>query len=81
MAAAGLSFALPLTPGNVGIFQAVCVLVLVPFGVARERAFAFGLGAQAFSLALSVLWGLLLLQREGLDLRLLGEGRLASREP
>lgn len=78
VAAAGVSFALPLTPGNVGVFQAVCVLVLVPFGVARERAFAFGLGAQAFSLALSVLWGLILLQREGLDLRSLSEQRLAA---
>ena len=82
VAAAGLSFALPLTPGNVGIFQALCVLVLVPLGVARERAFAFGLGAQAFSLALSVLWGLLLLQREGLTMRSLSESGLASsREP
>jgi uncharacterized protein (TIRG00374 family) len=66
--AAGLSFVVPLTPGSVGVFQALCILVLGAFDVPRERAFAFGLGAQTFSLVLSVIWGLALVQREGLSL-------------
>ena len=43
-----------------------------------DRAFAFGLGAQAFSLTAIVLLGLLFLQREGLRLRSLAAERAAS---
>jgi uncharacterized protein (TIRG00374 family) len=77
VSAAGISFALPLTPGNVGIFQAICIPVLGAFGVPAERAFAFGLGAQGFSLLASIAWGLALLQREGLSLAWF-RGRLAA---
>jgi hypothetical protein len=66
--AGAVAFMLPLTPGNVGVFQGVCVLVLGAAGVDRDRAFAFGLGAHAFFLALGLLAALLLLRREGLDL-------------
>ena len=65
--ATALSFAIPLTPGNLGIFQALCVLVLGAFGESAERAFAFGLGAQGFSLVAGVAWGMALFHREGLD--------------
>ena len=77
VSAAGISFALPLTPGNVGIFQAICIPVLGAFGVSSERAFAFGLGAQGFSLLASIAWGLVLFHREGLGLAWF-RGRLAA---
>lgn len=67
VAAAGLSFVLPLTPGNIGTFQLVAILVLGSFGVDREQAFAFGVGYQAFALSGTVLLGLLFFQREGLS--------------
>jgi uncharacterized membrane protein YbhN (UPF0104 family) len=81
VAATGLSFALPLTPGNVGVYQGVCVLVLGALGVERDRAFAFGIGVQAFSLTAVVLCGLVLLQREGLQLRRLAAEKAASVTP
>ncbi len=70
-AAIGLSFALPLTPGNVGTYQLVCILVLGAAGVERDAAFAFGLGFQAVALVVVAVCGLILLQREGMDLRTL----------
>lgn len=78
VAATGLSFALPLTPGNVGVYQGICVLVLGALGIDRDRAFAFGIGVQAFSLVAIVLIGLALLQREGLRLRSLAAAKTAS---
>jgi uncharacterized protein (TIRG00374 family) len=67
VAAIGLSFVLPLTPGNMGTYQVICVFVLGTWGVAHDQAFALGLGYQAFSLVSTVLLGWVFLQREGLD--------------
>jgi glycosyltransferase 2 family protein len=67
ISAIGLSFALPLTPGNVGTYQLIALYVLGRFGVEREPAVAYGLGAQAFSLAATVALGAALFQREGLS--------------
>lgn len=69
VAAIGLSFVLPLTPGSLGTFQLVCILVLATVGVERESAFAFGLALQALAQGLIALLGLVLLQREGLGWR------------
>ena len=49
VAAIGLSFVLPLTPGNVGTYQVICVLVLGTIGVPDAQAFALGIGFQGFS--------------------------------
>jgi len=68
VAAIGLSFALPLTPGNVGTYQLIAVLVLGRLGVDRDRAFAFGIGFQAFALLATVALGAGFFQREGLSL-------------
>lgn len=78
VAATGLSFALPLTPGNVGVYQGICVLVLGALGVERDRAFAFGIGVQSFSLIAIVLIGFALLQREGLHLRTIAAEKAES---
>lgn len=80
VAAIGLSFVLPLTPGNMGTYQVICVFVLGTWGVAHDQAFALGLGYQAFSLLSTVLLGWVFLQREGLGLSSLarGEGTVES---
>jgi uncharacterized protein (TIRG00374 family) len=57
--ALGFGSALPSTPGAVGIFQAVAITVLVPFGVTREEALAYILVAQAASYLVVALWGAL----------------------
>lgn len=43
---ANLAFALPITPGAVGVFQAVCVAILTTFGVSYDVALAQGVGLQ-----------------------------------
>ena len=57
--ALGLGSALPSTPGAVGIFQAVAITVLVPFGFKREEALTYILVAQAGSYLVVALWGAL----------------------
>jgi len=69
VASIGMSFALPLTPGNIGTYQVVAILVLGFFGVDYDRAFAFGVGYQGFALFAIVAFGLMFFQREGLSLR------------
>lgn len=73
VAAIGLSFALPLTPGNIGTYQLIAILVLGRFGIERDQAFAFGIGFQAYALVTTVLLGLVLFQREGLSFETLGK--------
>jgi hypothetical protein len=55
----GLSSALPSTPGFIGIFQAVAITVLVPFGFTREEALTYILVAQAASYLVVAMWGAL----------------------
>ena len=68
-AAIGLSFAVPLTPGNIGTYQAVTIVVLGLFDVTYDRAFAFGVGYQGFALVSTVGFGLVFFHREGLSWR------------
>ncbi len=57
IAALGLGSALPSAPGYVGIYQAVAVTVLVPFGFTRTAAIAYILLAQALSYLVIGIWG------------------------
>ena len=57
LAAMGLSSAIPSTPGYVGVYQLVAILVLVPFGLTREAAIAFMLVLQISGLIVILLWG------------------------
>lgn len=66
LASISLSFALPLTPGNLGTYQWVAVLVLGRLGVEPERALAFGLGTHGVGLIGLLIPGFILLQRERL---------------
>lgn len=70
--AVNLTAILPLTPSNVGIFQAACIAVLHPFHVDASRALAYGLILQAVEIFDALVLGTPALLREGLrwsDLR------------
>jgi uncharacterized membrane protein YbhN (UPF0104 family) len=59
--------AVPLVPGNVGVFSAAVVAALAPFGVHAEAAAAFGLALQGVEAVLSLAVGGLFLAYEGLS--------------
>jgi phosphatidylinositol alpha-mannosyltransferase len=74
--AAGLLFAVnvtaavPLTPANVGVFQAACVAVLSgAYHVSTPDAIAYGIILQAVELATALLMGMPALVNEGLSWR------------
>ncbi len=58
----------PITPSNVGVFQAACIAVLAPFGVGASQGLAYGLILQAVEIAAAVGLGVPALLREGLSL-------------
>ncbi|MGH7380633.1 MAG: lysylphosphatidylglycerol synthase transmembrane domain-containing protein [Candidatus Methylomirabilales bacterium] len=72
-----LSFAFPITPGNVGITQAVSVFLLSAFGVTKVSALAYSIGSQGTTYLLIVSLGMICFHREGMDLSLF---RRAARE-
>lgn len=65
--AVNLTAIVPLTPSNVGVFQAGCIAVLHPFGVDASRALAYGLTLQAVEIFDALLLGGFALLREGLQ--------------
>jgi glycosyltransferase 2 family protein len=65
-----LSFAIPITPGNIGVTQAISVFILGTFGVTAPYALAYSIGAQSASQLLIVILGMLCLYREGMSLNL-----------
>jgi phosphatidyl-myo-inositol alpha-mannosyltransferase len=48
----------PVTPSNVGIFQAVCALVLAAWGIGSDAALAYGILLQAIEVAVALALGL-----------------------
>jgi phosphatidylinositol alpha-mannosyltransferase len=70
--AVNLTAIVPLTPSNVGVFQAACIAVLHPFHVDASRALAYGLILQSIEIFDALALGGPALVREGLhwgDLR------------
>jgi phosphatidyl-myo-inositol alpha-mannosyltransferase len=57
----------PVTPSNVGVFQAACIAVLAPFGVSASQGLAYGLILQAVEIVAAVALGVPALLREGLS--------------
>lgn len=53
----GLSSAIPSTPGYVGIYQFVAVIILQPFGISSANALAFIIFLQVTNLSVIVAWG------------------------
>jgi phosphatidyl-myo-inositol alpha-mannosyltransferase len=48
----------PVTPSNVGIFQAACVLVLAAWGIGADTALAYGILLQAIEVGVALALGL-----------------------
>lgn len=59
LAALGIFSALPSTPGNIGVYQWVSVLVLVPFGLSEGQSVAYVIGYQGVNYVVIIIWGLL----------------------
>jgi phosphatidylinositol alpha-mannosyltransferase len=71
--AVNVTAALPVTPSNLGVFQAACVAVLSAYGVGKTDAFAYGIILQAVEICTALALGMPALVREGMtwrDLRL-----------
>ncbi|NLT07424.1 MAG: glycosyltransferase [Solirubrobacterales bacterium] len=71
--AVNVTAALPVTPSNLGVFQAACVAVLSAYGVGKTDALAYGIILQAVEIATAFAMGMPALLREGMtwrDLRL-----------
>jgi phosphatidyl-myo-inositol alpha-mannosyltransferase len=58
LAAVNVAGIVPVTPSNVGIFQATCVLVLAAWGISTDTALAYGLLLQAIEVAVALVLGL-----------------------
>ncbi len=68
--AVNLTAILPVTPGNVGVFQAAVVAVLVgAYGVSAPDALAYGIVLQAVEIATAFIMGAPALANEGLSWR------------
>jgi phosphatidylinositol alpha-mannosyltransferase len=65
--AVNLTAIVPLTPSNVGVFQAACIAVLHPFGVDASSALAYGLVLQGVEIFDALILGGPALLREGLQ--------------
>lgn len=79
LVAVNLTAVVPVTPSNVGVFQAACVAVLHPFGVSAPHALAYGIVLQAVEVGCGLALGLPALVREGVSLSEIrpGAGRAA----
>ena len=72
LVAVNVTAVVPVTPSNVGVFQAACVAVLAAFGVPGGRGLAYGIVLQAVEVATAIGLGAPALVREGItwsDLR------------
>jgi phosphatidylinositol alpha-mannosyltransferase len=65
--AVNVTAVLPVTPSNVGIFQAACIVVLAAYGVGRGQSLAYGIVLQAIEVATALLLGVPALVSEGLS--------------
>lgn len=76
LVAVNVTAVVPLTPSNVGVFQAACIAALAPFGVAATLALAYGLVLQGVEVLCDLGMGIPSLVREGVSF---GEVRHAAR--
>jgi phosphatidylinositol alpha-mannosyltransferase len=68
--AVNVTAALPLTPSNLGVFQAACVAVLAgAYHVNAADALGYGIILQAVEIATAVVMGMPALLKEGLSWR------------
>ncbi|MHB1808650.1 MAG: lysylphosphatidylglycerol synthase transmembrane domain-containing protein [Solirubrobacteraceae bacterium] len=81
LVATNLTAIVPLTPSNVGVFQAACIAVLAGFKVHSSEALAFGFVLQAIEVVAALLLGGASLMREGPILGLRDHSRHDSGPP
>jgi phosphatidylinositol alpha-mannosyltransferase len=68
--AVNVTAVLPLTPSNLGVFQAACVAVLsYAYGIPAAQALGYGIILQAVEVATAVILGAPALVKEGLSWR------------
>ena len=67
LVATNVAAVLPITPGNVGVFQAACVAALAAYGIDPGRALAYGVVLQLLEVTIAVALGLPALLAEGLS--------------
>lgn len=67
--AVNITAIVPITPSNLGVFQAACVAVLAAYGVAFGPALAYGILLQAVEVVAAVALGAPALLREGVSWR------------
>jgi phosphatidyl-myo-inositol alpha-mannosyltransferase len=68
--AVNVTAAVPLTPSNLGVFQAACAAVLHgAYGVSLDSALAYGIVLQAVEIATAVIMGAPALVKEGMSWR------------
>ncbi len=65
--AVNVTAVLPLTPSNVGVFQAACIGVLAPLGIRASTGLAYGLVLQAIEILCATALGLPSLLAEGVS--------------
>ncbi len=65
--AVNVTAAVPITPANVGVFQAACIGVLAPLGIRAGTGLAYGLVLQAVELGCAMALGVPSLLGEGLS--------------
>lgn len=65
LVAVNLTAILPVTPSNVGIFQAACIAALTPFGVTASHALAYGILLQGIEVFCALVLGAPALVQEG----------------
>lgn len=53
----GLSSAIPSTPGYIGVYQYIAVLVLAPFGIPKSSSLAFIIILQVINFLMVAFWG------------------------
>jgi phosphatidyl-myo-inositol alpha-mannosyltransferase len=67
--AVNVTAVVPVTPSNLGVFQAACIAVLAAYGVGPGRGLAFGILLQAVEVVAAVALGAPALLREGVSWR------------
>jgi phosphatidylinositol alpha-mannosyltransferase len=77
--AINLAAVVPVTPGNVGLFQAACIAVLTPLGVNAGDALAYGLLLQGIEIVVALGLAIPAVLHEGLSLRDLGRAAAGGR--
>jgi phosphatidylinositol alpha-mannosyltransferase len=66
LVAVNVTAVIPVTPSNVGVFQAACIAVLAAYGVSAGRGLAYGIVLQAVEIATAIGLGGPALVREGM---------------